>query len=188
MMCADDMPTGPEVDELERLVELAPAAEAGGTEGAEDGAGAGGGIELPLTREAGVDVEPAGRRGDHRKPLGVLVEGDGGRVGPAEADRADRAPVVSGGDDRVDHRPAGWIRHLADDRVAVVVSREWTLRRGIEELFRAYMDGGLTSGDWEGDRYVRLRRIRTQLDAGILDSDLRYVDRSLEAVGSAHGR
>lgn len=64
---------------------------------------------------------------------------------------------------------------------------EWTLRRGIEELYHAYVDGGLTADDWEGDRYFRLRRIRSQLEAGILDADLRYGDRSSGRVGAAHG-
>lgn len=50
---------------------------------------------------------------------------------------------------------------------------EWTALRGASELAAAYTDAGLTLADFEGDRYVRLRRIRTLLDAGEVDDTLR---------------
>jgi len=50
---------------------------------------------------------------------------------------------------------------------------EWTARRGASELVDAYRDAGLTSEDFQGDRYVRLRRLRSLLEARELDDTLR---------------
>jgi nucleoside-diphosphate-sugar epimerase len=50
---------------------------------------------------------------------------------------------------------------------------EWTLRRGIEELYHAFTDNALDETQWEGDRYFRLRTIRRLLSEGQLDQDLR---------------
>jgi nucleoside-diphosphate-sugar epimerase len=52
---------------------------------------------------------------------------------------------------------------------------DWTLARGVEELYRAYTDVGLSEADWSGDRYVRLRTIRSLIARGALDADLRFV-------------
>jgi nucleoside-diphosphate-sugar epimerase len=49
----------------------------------------------------------------------------------------------------------------------------WTVRDGIDELVRAYTEYGLTYADYTSSRYVRLRRIRQLLDAGIVDEMLR---------------
>ncbi len=38
----------------------------------------------------------------------------------------------------------------------------WTLRAGIEELYNAYVDAGLDEAEWSGDRYYRLRTIRSR--------------------------
>ena len=53
---------------------------------------------------------------------------------------------------------------------------EWTVPLGIAELYEAYTGAGLSESDWSGDRYFRLRTIKSQLDQGVLDNDLRYVD------------
>jgi hypothetical protein len=50
---------------------------------------------------------------------------------------------------------------------------EWTAARGAVELAEAYRAAGLTKEDFDGDRFVRLRRIRHLLDAGELDDGLR---------------
>jgi nucleoside-diphosphate-sugar epimerase len=52
---------------------------------------------------------------------------------------------------------------------------EWTVQRGIEELLDAYTAGGLSIDDWNGDRYYRLRTIKTLLAAGAIDDDLRFI-------------
>jgi nucleoside-diphosphate-sugar epimerase len=49
----------------------------------------------------------------------------------------------------------------------------WTVRDGIEELAGAYARGGLTHHDFLSSRYVRLRRIRELLSAGLVDEMLR---------------
>jgi nucleoside-diphosphate-sugar epimerase len=40
---------------------------------------------------------------------------------------------------------------------------EYDLTRGMEELYRAFRARGFTSADFDGDRFVRLRRIRDRL-------------------------
>ena len=52
---------------------------------------------------------------------------------------------------------------------------EWTAARGAAELAEAYRAAALTKEDFDGDRFVRLRRIRHLLDAGVLDDGLRLV-------------
>jgi nucleoside-diphosphate-sugar epimerase len=49
----------------------------------------------------------------------------------------------------------------------------WTVRDGIDELAAAYARYGLTYEDFVSSRYVRLRRIRELLDAGLVDEMLR---------------
>lgn len=51
---------------------------------------------------------------------------------------------------------------------------EWNAERGARELVDAYREVGLTQEDFDGNLYVRLRRLRTLLDAGELDGDLRW--------------
>ena len=50
---------------------------------------------------------------------------------------------------------------------------QWTLRRGIEQLYEAYKDGGMTSASFEGPAYFRLRTIERLIDRGVLDPELR---------------
>ncbi len=49
----------------------------------------------------------------------------------------------------------------------------WDVRAGIDELAAAYARYGLTYEDFVSSRYVRLRRIRELLDAGLVDEMLR---------------
>jgi nucleoside-diphosphate-sugar epimerase len=49
----------------------------------------------------------------------------------------------------------------------------WTVGDGIAELASAYARAGLTYQDFQGPRYVRLRRIRDLLDAGQVDDMMR---------------
>lgn len=50
---------------------------------------------------------------------------------------------------------------------------QWTVPLGIEELYRAYVDAGLSRDVWEGDLYYRLRTINSLRSRGLLDDDLR---------------
>jgi hypothetical protein len=49
----------------------------------------------------------------------------------------------------------------------------WTLRRGIEQLYAAFAEHGLTRGEFLGSRYVRIARIRELQRQGRLDARLR---------------
>jgi nucleoside-diphosphate-sugar epimerase len=49
----------------------------------------------------------------------------------------------------------------------------WSVRDGIEELVEAYTKYGLTHEDFTSSRFVRLRRIRELLSAGLVDEMLR---------------
>jgi nucleoside-diphosphate-sugar epimerase len=50
----------------------------------------------------------------------------------------------------------------------------WTLRAGIEELYQAYKQSGLTKEVWLGPRYYRLRTVRGLQERGLLDAQLRF--------------
>lgn len=49
----------------------------------------------------------------------------------------------------------------------------WTVRRGIEELYRGYLEGRLGLDEWSGPRFFRLRTIQRLRAAGALDDELR---------------
>jgi nucleoside-diphosphate-sugar epimerase len=51
---------------------------------------------------------------------------------------------------------------------------DWTAERGADELATAYERAGLTLQDFEGNRFIRLNQLRRLLDAGALDSELRW--------------
>lgn len=52
---------------------------------------------------------------------------------------------------------------------------KWTLREGIEELYRAYTAAKLDEETWQGPRYYRLKTVRGLQDRGRLDAELRWV-------------
>jgi nucleoside-diphosphate-sugar epimerase len=51
---------------------------------------------------------------------------------------------------------------------------EWNAARGARELVDAYRESGLTLEDFEGNRYIRIRRLLTLLESGDLNHDLRW--------------
>jgi len=51
---------------------------------------------------------------------------------------------------------------------------QWTVRRGIEQLYEQYVKYGLTLEQLEGDRFMRVKHISRLLDANELDQDLRW--------------
>jgi len=54
---------------------------------------------------------------------------------------------------------------------------EWTAERGVDEVATAYEREGLTLEDLQaGERYIRLNRLKSLLDAGRLVDDLRWRD------------
>jgi nucleoside-diphosphate-sugar epimerase len=50
---------------------------------------------------------------------------------------------------------------------------QWTVRKGVEELYDAYQRHGLTLDDFNSAQFVRLRRIQQLLGAGLVDGQLR---------------
>ena len=50
----------------------------------------------------------------------------------------------------------------------------WTVRNGVEELYKAYQRNGLTLEDLQGARYIRIATIRALLAKGNLDRSLRW--------------
>lgn len=53
------------------------------------------------------------------------------------------------------------------------LSLRWSVREGVDELVGAYTQYGLTHDDFVSSRFVRLRRIRELLGAGLVDEMLR---------------
>lgn len=60
---------------------------------------------------------------------------------------------------------------------------QWTARRGVEQLYEAFMRVGLTLDDFEGERFKRIAHVKKLINAGHLDGRLRWT-----AAGQAkHG-
>jgi nucleoside-diphosphate-sugar epimerase len=64
------------------------------------------------------------------------------------------------------------------------LSLRWTVKDGIDELADAYTKYGLTYDDFLSSRFVRLRRIRELLSAGLVDDMLRRTSGSLPSDGA----
>ena len=63
----------------------------------------------------------------------------------------------------------------------------WGVRDGVEELVRAYDRHGMTFDDFTSSQFVRLRRIRELLSAGLLDEMLRWQSSERIPVPGAKG-
>jgi hypothetical protein len=50
---------------------------------------------------------------------------------------------------------------------------QWTVRRGIEQLYSAFSEYGLDVADLTGPRFQRLKRISELRDEGRLDDEIR---------------
>jgi nucleoside-diphosphate-sugar epimerase len=59
---------------------------------------------------------------------------------------------------------------------------EWTVRRGVEQLYEAYVQEGLTLEDFESSRFLRIKRVKEQQALGRLGDDLRPL---ADPVGAA---
>lgn len=51
---------------------------------------------------------------------------------------------------------------------------QWTARRGIEELYDAFVSRKLTIDDFEGPKYKRIAHVKQLIDQGSLSADLRW--------------
>jgi nucleoside-diphosphate-sugar epimerase len=64
----------------------------------------------------------------------------------------------------------------------------WTVRKGVEELYAAYLAAALTKEDLVGARYQRIRRIQELLGEGVIDSSLRRVGPATRESGPPAAR
>ena len=55
---------------------------------------------------------------------------------------------------------------------------QWTVRCGVEQLYNAYKEHGLTIEEFNGTRYIRLKQLKSLIDAARLDSSLRWSTRA----------
>lgn len=62
---------------------------------------------------------------------------------------------------------------------------QWTMKRGVEQLYEAYVDQGLTEADLNGEKLNRIRRMKSQIDSGALTVDLRPADADAAASNVA---
>jgi len=63
------------------------------------------------------------------------------------------------------------------DKIARSLSNfqpQWTVRRGIEQLYAAYKERSLTLREFTGTRYVRIKHLRCLLESSRLDPTLRW--------------
>jgi nucleoside-diphosphate-sugar epimerase len=61
---------------------------------------------------------------------------------------------------------------------------QWTVQKGVAELYAAYRAAGLTAEQFQGHRYLRLKQINRLQGEGRLDADLRW-KQPHHAVGAA---
>ena len=59
-------------------------------------------------------------------------------------------------------------------RVIPAFKPQWTVRRGIEQLYEHYTKYDLTLDQLEGDRFMRVKHIGRLLETSRLRSDLRW--------------
>ena len=59
-------------------------------------------------------------------------------------------------------------------RVLPEYEPRWTVPRGVEQLYEAYVRNGLTFGQFTGSHYLRINRVRELQEAGRLDDELRW--------------
>jgi nucleoside-diphosphate-sugar epimerase len=53
---------------------------------------------------------------------------------------------------------------------------QWTVRRGIEQLYNEYKAIGLTLEEFEGPKYKRIAHVKQLIEEGLLDKNLRWTE------------
>jgi nucleoside-diphosphate-sugar epimerase len=61
---------------------------------------------------------------------------------------------------------------------------QWTVRRGMEQLYEAFQRDGLTRADFTGDRYLRIKHLLKWQAEGRLDAALRWTTAAPARVAS----
>ena len=51
---------------------------------------------------------------------------------------------------------------------------QWTVERGIRQLYESYVDVGLSLEDFEGVKFQRIAHVKHLLQSNLLDQDLRW--------------
>ncbi|MBI3469324.1 MAG: SDR family oxidoreductase [Planctomycetes bacterium] len=69
-------------------------------------------------------------------------------------------------------------------RVLPDLKLDWTVARGVEQLYAAYCRYGLTADEFLGTKYLRIKRIKLLQGQGLLDESLRW--RAEVAVAAAN--
>jgi nucleoside-diphosphate-sugar epimerase len=67
------------------------------------------------------------------------------------------------------------------DKIARTLSEykpQWTVRRGIEQLYDSYKERGLTLDEFTGERYIRIKHLKSLLSSSRLDPSLRWMRRT----------
>lgn len=61
---------------------------------------------------------------------------------------------------------------------------QWTLRRGVEELYGAYDRVGLTPIEFEGPKFNRIAHVKDLIDKGLLDDNLKWTGHQSDRMDS----
>ncbi len=62
-------------------------------------------------------------------------------------------------------------------RILRTFKPQWTARRGIAQLYEAYQQVGLTLEAFEGPKFKRIAHVKKLIDGGMLDRNLRWINR-----------
>ncbi len=82
------------------------------------------------------------------------------------------------GPDKRNYRVSG------DKNVETLPSYEptWTVRRGVEDLYKNFIEHGLTIEQLEGPDFLRIKKVQSLMQSGALDADLRWRTRREDLV------
>lgn len=69
-------------------------------------------------------------------------------------------------------------------RVLPAFQPQWTARKGVEQLYRAFIANQVTVEDFEGPHYKRIAHVRHLIASGILDENLRFIQAPAAATAS----
>jgi nucleoside-diphosphate-sugar epimerase len=63
---------------------------------------------------------------------------------------------------------------------------QWTVRRGVEQLYAAFLEEGLSLDDFTSSRFLRIKHVKELQAEGLLDDSLRFIETGVAgAVGGA---
>lgn len=65
---------------------------------------------------------------------------------------------------------------------------QWTVRKGIEQCYKAYKSHGVTLEEFEGPKYQRLAHIKMLMANGVIDPSLHFLEQSGLVEGSNYGQ